>query len=272
MQTKYESQLESVVHDLPDGGCLIALVATIETDHAAALARDFAQLVGRSRTGHTLLVSIEYSPPALDHEIGVEGGAGLTQVLAGASTLSEVAAHGRARGFIYVPGGDAPGPPSGILASRAFRILAGNAVGRGGAVLAFMPLQVLDGTEVPPVEGVVWLGPEPEAIPDGWRTLGTLLPPEASAKGSTVAAGPSLRAANAPAPIKISSPRRGSDARKTKALQRPFVAAAVATVLVLATALTVFVFVRSRSPASFLPENDSIWLQTPQVATPDSTS
>jgi hypothetical protein len=272
MEESYERQLESALAAFPDEGCLVALVATIELDQAAALASDLAQVIGRSRTGHTLLVAIEDAPPALDHEIGVEGGAGLTEVLAGTKTVSQVAAHGRARGFIFVPAGDSPGPAVDVLGSRALRALATTVGGRGGAMLLFLPIEALDSAAPPTVDGVVWLGPEPdrEAVPDGWRTLGTLLPP-----GFTAPARPSVasspRVASTPAPIKISGPRHGPDARKSKAVRRPFAAALLTAAVVFATALTVFVLARSRGPDSFIPENDSLWLQNRLTETADST-
>jgi hypothetical protein len=259
MEKTYERQLESVVNAVSDDGSFLALVATIERDQAAALASDLAQLVGRSRTGHTLLISIEDAQAALDHEIGVEGGAGMTQVLAGETSVARVAAHGRARGFIYVPAGEQAAAASEVWGSKAFRAFAENAVIRGGTVLAFVDEEVLAGSEPTRVGGVVWLGPEPDSpqIPPQWRSLGSLLPPGLEA--------PVPRVSTTTPTIRFSSPRQGADARKAKALRRPVLAVLLTAIFVAAMALTAFVLSRSRGPDSFLPENDSLWF-SPSLA------
>ncbi|MFV1986421.1 MAG: hypothetical protein ACC682_04030 [Gemmatimonadota bacterium] len=263
MEKTYERQLESVVAAVPDGGCLLALVPTIERDQAAALASDLAQFVGRGRTGHTLLVSVEDPPAALDHEIGVEGGGGLTQVLAGETSVAQVAAHGRARGFIYVPAGEAAAAASRVWGSRAFRSLVSNAVARGAVVLAFVAEEVVAETSLPGPGGVVWLGSEPDDAPGQWRTIGALLPPGVEP--------PAPRVLATPAPIKVSSPRSGPDARKVNALRGPLLAALLTVVFVAAAALTVFVLSRSRDRGSFLSENDSLWFSPSSTAASDST-
>ncbi len=265
MEKTYELQLESVVDAVSDDGSFLALVATIERDQAAALASDLAQFVGRSRTGHTLLISVEDAPVALDHEIGVEGGAGITQVLAGESSVARVAAHGRARGFIYVPAGDQAAAASEVWGSKAFRAFAENAVTRGGTVLAFVDEEVLVGASPTRAGAVVWLGPEPDSpqIPPNWRVLGSLLPPGFEA--------PVPRVSTTTPTIRFSSPRHGKDARKSKALRRPALAVLLTAIFVAAMALTVFVLSRSGAPDSFLPENDSLWFSPSSTPGSDST-
>jgi len=180
MDATYERQLAAVAGQLPEGPCLVALIPTIEADQAAGLAADFAQLAGRERPGHTILLSLEGSPAALDHEIGVEGGPGLSDILAGRITLAQGAAHGGARGYIYVPAGETASSAEALVRSAALRSLCASAVERGATVLAFAPPGVLSGDfEGLPIEGLVWLGGAPTPAParPAGRTLGTLLPP-----------------------------------------------------------------------------------------------
>lgn len=266
MEETYEARLDAVVARIPEEGGVIALVAMIEADQAAALASDLAQSVGRGRTGHTLLLSFEDGPSALDHEIGVEGGAGLTEVLAGKTAMAKVAAHGRARGFVYVPAGDSPAGAAALLGSTAFRSLGRNAVSRGGTVLAFVPHDVLHGASPPVVDGVVWLGSPPDdaGVPSGWTTLGTLLPPGTPTQ-------PAIDRGHDPTPVArpSRSRRTSSQAERTRS---PKLLTVVLVAIVLSTiAMTTFILVRTRTPASFLPQNDSLWLAPEGADTsPDS--
>ncbi|MDX1393118.1 MAG: hypothetical protein R3195_01960 [Gemmatimonadota bacterium] len=280
MEETYERELERTAAAVPDRGCLIALVATSSTDQAAALASDLAQLVGRARRGHTMLVSVEDAPPALDHEIGVEGGAGLTEVLEGAATAASVAAHGRARGFIYVPGGAAPRPASEVLRSPRFRRLSESATSRGGALLAFLALDALADAEGLPASGVVWLGgePGPDVVRPPWPVLGTVLPPGPRPAGpqpppSAVADAPSESgsppSAYSMSPLKLSGPRTGPDPMKLRALRGPVVAVVLATLLATA-AVTMLMVSRSRNDTSFLPENDALWFAPDTAGSSDT--
>lgn len=270
MDDTYERQLEAVVGGLPGHPCLIALVPTIDVDQAAALAGDFAQLVGRGRPGHTLLLSLEASPAALDHEIGAEGVSGLSDILAGRITLAEGAAHGRARGYIYVPAGETPAPGEALLRSAALRSLCGSAIGRGATVLAFTPEDALssiadaaaaddEAAETLPIEGVVWLGAAPEAgrAPSPWRTLGALLPPGSvhvpPGQGGTWTVVTGLR----------HRARRDRQRRRDRVIIGVLVA-----VFLAALGFTAFAILRPETLPSVLPENDSLWLAPPAPSLP----
>ena len=161
MEEIYQRQLQAAADRLPGRPCRVALVPLTEPDQAAAIANDFAQLAARARNGHTLLFSLESAPAALDHEIGVEEGEGLVDILAGRVTLAGVAAHGRARGHIYVPAGRHARDPAAMLRSRAWDALARSALERGGTVLAFVPRETWEERAGGAWDGVVWLGAAP---------------------------------------------------------------------------------------------------------------
>jgi hypothetical protein len=257
MEETYEHQLETIAAAIPPGGRLVGLVPTIDADQAAALAGDVAGTIGRARDGHTLLLTLDPTG-SLDHEIGVEGGAGLTEILAGKVSLAQAAAHGRARGFIFVPAGGAPADGAAIAASPAFRQLCASAMARGGTVLIHAPREVLDAAG-PELDGVIWLGSalDPAGVPDGWSALGALLPPGPPAEPATPRpSGPSGK------PLPGAPVRRPP--RRSGRPQAPRAVTAILVVVVLgAIALTAFVVARSRPPASFLPDNDSLWLAPP---------
>lgn len=258
MEETYERQLETIAGAIPAGGRIVGLVPTTDADQAAALAGDVAGTIGRARDGHTLLLTLDPSG-SLDHEIGVEGGAGLTEILAGKVSLARAAAHGRARGFIFVPAGGAPADGTAIAASPAFRQLCASATARGGTVLIHGPREVMETAGLEP-DGVIWLGPapDPDVVPGGWSALGALLPP-----------GPPVPEPATPRPSGPSGkPLPGAPVRKPpKRSGRPQAPRAVTATLVVvvlgAIALTAFVVARSRPPASFLPDNDSLWLAPP---------
>ena len=67
-----------------------------------------------------------------------------------------------------------------------------------------------------------------------------------------------IRTGEGRGPLKLSSPRAGPDPMRIRALRGPLVAVLVLTVLA-ATAAVILVISRSRTPTSFLPENDSLW-------------
>lgn len=175
MDETYTRQLDGLAGALPPGPCRIALVPTIPATDAAALASDLAQVIGRGRSGHTLLFSFEPGPGRLDHEVGVEDAGGLVDVLAGRVRLADIAAHGKARGFIYVPAGKGANPGAALLGSAAWRALSGSAVRRGGTVLAFLPREVHD--DAPSgakslFDLQVWLGPPGPAA--AWPVAGAV--------------------------------------------------------------------------------------------------
>lgn len=265
MEETYERQLETIVGRLPTGGCVVALVPTIDDEHAAALASDAAGSIGRGRAGHTLLLTLDRSG-ALDHEIGVEGGHGLAEVLAGEVSLARAAAHGRARGFIFVPGGSPRADQVDVPPSAALGRLVASAIDRGGTVLIHGRRDDIAEMSFEPA-GVVWLGPAPDPaeVPSGWHGLGELLPPGyatgpgrspegAEASSELVAAAPTVLRGPA------RSPRRGRMPRSVTVF--------LIAVVLGAIALTAFIVGRSRVPAMFLPDNDSLWL-APSSA-PDS--
>ncbi|MDX1577331.1 MAG: hypothetical protein R3266_02560, partial [Gemmatimonadota bacterium] len=95
MEETYEGRLRRLAEGVPERPCVVALVPTIDPEEAAALANDLARSVGAGRGGHTLLMSFETAPARLDHEIGLEEGPGLTDVLSGRAAMREVAAPGR---------------------------------------------------------------------------------------------------------------------------------------------------------------------------------
>ena len=277
MEEKYENQLETVARAVPDEGGLIALVATIAADQAAALASDLAQSISRGRTGHTLLLSIENRPAALDHEIGAEVEAGLTEVLAGSTPLAEVASRGGARGYVYVPAGSRPADATELLSSSAFASLSASAVAKGATVLAFIPAGVLRRATPPAVEGVVWLGPAPGAseTPTGWATVGALRPPDGPAEEPESAPAdpaPAEPAPAEPAPAadreSPAQPRREASStggRRGRTGTRWVTGGLVAIALV-TIVLASFILTRSRSNTSLLPQNDSLWLAPPGAA------
>jgi len=256
MNETYERQIEEVAREIPEGPCLVALVPTIGADQAAALAGDLAQQIARGRQGHTLLVSLEDPPATLDHEIGVEGGPGLTAILAGRATVAGVAAHGRARGYVFVPAGEEAAPGRALARSPAFRSLCASAVRRGGTVLAFAPAATLPPDAPPFAAGIVWLGaPAPGTAPAGWRTLGSLRPPSgpgvpgAAGSGADVERGrPGLGAS-----VRASRRRRG------RRRGRLFVIVLAALVLG-GLALTAYALLRPPRSEPLLPQNDSLWL------------
>ena len=181
MSETYKDRLERIAAALPPGPCVLAFVPTVTESHAAGLASDLAQQTSRGRDGHTLLFSLEPAPSRLDHEIGVEGGAGLIDVIHGRLPLARAAASGRARGFIYVPAGARPGDGVALVRSSTWRSLVESAVGRGGTVIAFLPREVLEaarGAADEPTahfDGVVWLGPEPaDVVWLPWRVFGAV--------------------------------------------------------------------------------------------------
>lgn len=188
MSETYVNRLERIAGSLPPGPCILALVPTVTETHAAGLASDFVQRVARGRDGHTLLFSLEDAPSRLDHELGVEGGAGLVDVIEGRLRLARAATSGRARGFIYVPAGQAPGTGVDLVRSAAWRSLVDSAIGRGGTVVVFMPREVLEaarGAADEPtarIDGIVWLGPEPvDIVWLPWRVLGSIELPDGGA-------------------------------------------------------------------------------------------
>jgi hypothetical protein len=255
MNEMYERQIEEVARGIPEGPCLVALVPTIVADQAAALAGDLAQQIARGRPGHTLLVSLEDPPAALDHEIGVEGGPGLTAILAGRATVAGVAAHGRARGYVYVPAGDEAAPGRALARSPAFRSLCESAVRRGATVLAFAPAATLPGDAPPFAAGIVWLGaPAPGTAPEGWQMLGSLRPP--SGPGVPEAAGSDTDAE--PGPTGLGASAQASRRRRDRRRGNLFVIVLAAIVLG-GLALTAYALLRPRPPEPFLPQNDSLW-------------
>ena len=266
MDEKYRTSLDAAADAVPDGGCVVALVSTIESDHAAAIASDIAQLVGGGRDGHTLLLSLD---AALDHEIGVEPAEGLTEVLGGGTSLARAAAHGRARGFVFVPAGANPADPVALLESTAFRSLTASAAGRGGTVLVFVPGEAWSVAKTEVIEGVIWLGPPPEGRDATARrpSLGSVRPP----------ASPSPAESRSPREDRVRRPTaqrviatRGAGPRPVQRGTRPaagdrsrWVLAVLVAVAVLTVVLSVVIASRARRPASFLPQNDSLWLNPP---------
>jgi len=255
MNETYERQIDELAREIPERSCVVALVPTIDADQAAALAGDLAGHIARDRAGHTLLVSLEDPPAALDHEIGVEGGPGLTEILAGRATLAQVAAHGRARGYIFVPAGAGAAPGRALVASPAFRSLCDSAVSRGGTVLAFLPPAAVPAEPPPHVAGLVWLGPPaPDEVSEGWAVLGSLPPPGGPEPPPRTAASTESEARGLGAGAREARRRRGH--RSTRIL------GIVLAVIVLAgLALTGWALLRPRDEAPFLPQNDSLWLE-----------
>ena len=276
MDETYERQLEAVAGQLPGGPCLVALIPTIAPDQAAGLAGDLSQLVGRERAGHTILLSLEDAPAALDHEIGVEGGRGLSDILAGRITMAQGAAHGRARGYIYVPAGEAPAPGTALARSAAFRSLCVSAVARGATVLAFGSEDAFAGgamagdeaddadpaTHALPIAGVVWLGAAPTtpAARKGatgartappWRTFGAVLPPDAA----PVAGAGGSPAEGVKRPILTGAGRRARR-RRQRRRDRLIIFVLVAAFMTVLAA-TAYMVLRPAPIPSKLPERDS---------------
>ncbi len=165
MEETYERHLAEIVAAMPKEPCVVALVPTIPLQDAAALASDVAQRVGKSRRGHTILTSFESYPSCIDHEIGVEGGKGLTEVLSKDVSMAGAAAPGAARGFIYLPAGGGALRGEVLLRSEAWRMLSASVVKSGGTVLAVVPPTVFTAVNEGRSEGagrrfdaVVWLG------------------------------------------------------------------------------------------------------------------
>ena len=298
MEETYERQLQVIVDRIPAAGCVVALVPTLDDDQAAALASDAAGSIGRARRGHTLLLTLDRSG-SLDHEVGVEGGPGLTEVLAGDVSLAKAAAHGRARGFIFVPAGTTPPPQAeSVAASAALGRLCASAVERGATVLIHgRPGDVASLSFEP--GGVVWLGPHPQShtLPESWDVLGELLPPGpptvAESPGTDPPGDDPVSVADETTaeadPGDGSSPPAGTHtvvrgpARSSRRRRLPGpVTITLIAVLLGAIALTAFIVGRSRAPALFLPENDSLWLAPPDAtdssavpgaaATPEDTN
>lgn len=296
MTDTYANRLARIAESLPPGPCVVALVPTIAEAHAAGLASDVAQQVARGREGHTLLFSLEDAPSRLDHEIGVEEGEGLTDVIGGRLPLARAAASGRARGFIYVPAGREPRPGAELVRMAAWRTLVGSAVARGGTVLAFMPREVLEaargGADEPTarIDGVVWLGPEPaDVVWLPWRVCGSLdLPaggaePATGARSAEPGAGsPSGEEYDEMPPAEAASrsssegmtllvrgasrrARRERERRRRRILVTAMIVAFLATLAIAAIALVG----PDRSDA-FLPENDTLW-SSPADTAPAST-
>lgn len=227
MDERYERQLAEIAERTPRAPCQVALIPTIALDQAAALANDVAQSIGEARHGHTILTSFEPAPARLDHEIGVEEGPGLSDVLAKRATLREVAALGRARGFIYVPAGAAAAPGEALLESDEWRVLVANAKRRGGTILSFIPSHILEAIVQsstygpgPQFDALIWLGSsrgEREgvrraAIASGAVDIGGLIPPGGKLEPPPVltATPPSPRRAKVPLEqaVPVGSPSR----------------------------------------------------------------
>ncbi len=287
MSETYAARLQSIAQAVPEEPCVLALVPTIAESHAAGLASDLAQAIARGRKGHTLLFSLESGRARLDHEIGVEGGMGLTDVMEGRVPLARAAASGRARGFIYVPAGRAPRDGTRLVRSAAWRSLVESAVDRRGTVLVFAPREVLEAAhgsaDEPPArfEGVVWLGlppSPPPALP--WPILGSVpLPgggppsPDREAGGAPARppipgpAGSARPAVSDAPPLVGAGRRRPRGARERR--RRGWLPAALLIAILAAVALVAVALLRGESGEPFLPQNDSLW-RTP--VRPDSSA
>jgi hypothetical protein len=183
MDPAYTDRLESVVRKLPEAPCALGLVVASGADWVPAAAGDLAATVSRGRAGHTILVSLASDEPDLDHELGVEPRLGLSDVLAGAASLKDVAARSAGRGYIYLPQGASPLRGRRVLESRAWRKLQDSALARGATLLILLPPEAIcPGPELR-LMGLVLLGVEPDALPavgDGEAlppVLGALHPP-----------------------------------------------------------------------------------------------
>ena len=284
IEETYEGQLAEIAGRVPGGGCVVLLVPTTDVDQAAALANDLAQLIGREKIGHTLLFSLEASPSVLDHEIGVEQDVGVVDILARKVTVAQAAAHGRARGFIYVPAGRHGPAEAGLIRSAAWRGLTASAMARGATVLAFVPRARFysvvgsaagadQGSDPPRIDGVVWLGPRPMNLPRSFDlpVLGALEPPcapappeggggESRAVEPAVVGGYGWRAVDHPPgrPAARFERRPGArpDGRRSKAFAGVMVVMFLAAMAVAAVSI-----IRSSRPLSLLPGNDPLWLQ-----------
>jgi len=297
MSETYADRLERIAGSLPPGPCVLALVPTIAEAHAAGLASDFGQRVAHGREGHTLVFSLEDAPSRLDHEIGVVGGEGLTDVIEGRLRLARAAASGRARGFIYVPAGRTPAAGVELVRSPAWRSLVESALSRGATVIVFMPREVLTaarGTADQPtvrLDGVVWLGPEPAAEWLPWTVFGSLDLPETGpsrAEPPTSRPDDRVRTPDAPSASPAgadagrvddpgadrSSPSRPSPApaspllvrgasrrsRRERERRRQQILVVVMIVAFLATlALAAIALVDPERREAFFPENDPYW-------------
>jgi len=259
MEKTYERHLTEIVAAMPTEPCIVALVPTIPLEDAAALASDVAQRVGKSRSGHTILTSFESHPSRIDHEIGVEGGAGLTEVLSKDVPMARAAAPGKARGFIYLPAGSGALRGEVLLRSEAWRMLSASMVKGGGTVLAVVPSTVFEAVNEGRSEGagrrfdaLVWLGPSGRsrqgvhraAIASGARDLGGLqLPagPEAEAPAARPAstverrATPDRRMSAADRRAAPSSPSASERPRSSSSTQRSDTTQTPATIVGLVT-------------------------------------
>lgn len=286
MSETYVNRLERIAGALPRGPCIIALVPTVTRVHAAGLANDIAQRVAHGREGHTLLFSLEDAPSRLDHELGVEGGAGLLDVIQGRLPLARAAASGRARGFIYVPAGKTPAPGADLVRSAAWRSLVDSAVARGGTVVVFMPREVLEaarGAADEPtarIDGIVWLGPEPaDVVWLPWVVLGSIdlpdgVPPRRPSPAEPPPERADDRAARSPTPgvpplVRGVSrrARRERERRRQQLLVTTMVVVFLATLAIAAIAL-----VRPDRREAFAPEAPPQWSSPADTAAPADTS
>lgn len=285
MSETYADRLKRIAGAVPRRPCVLALVPTLTTSHAAGLASDLAQRLARERAGHTLVFSLEDAPSRLDHEIGVEGGEGLTGVIEGRLPLARAAASGRARGFIYVPAGRSPAAGVDLVRSSAWRSLVESALGRGGTVVVFLPREVLEaarGAADQPTarfDGVVWLGPEPPDVAWlPWRVLGALDlpegrpsrsapsastgPPPGEEAGVTAGAGEPPggsrhAAAHVSPPLVGGASRRARQERERR--RRQLLVTAMVVVFLAALAVAAIALVGPERREAFLPENEPLW-------------
>lgn len=133
-------RLRTNIDHLPAAPASAVLVITSATPGegkstvALMLARAWAEAGER-----TLLVEADLHKPQLARDLGLPGGLGLTDVLAGRSALKSVIQHAPGAGFDVVAAGAAPDNPTELIASRSMTAVLGEMRGSYTRVIIDAP-------------------------------------------------------------------------------------------------------------------------------------
>ena len=149
---------------LPEQASRVVLVAAAgDSGGSERAALETAELVAGHRP-RTLLVSAVVGAEGPESELGLAGRAGLSEVVAGACRVKDVAVHPPERSFLFIPAGAAPTDAVDLGRSPAFRHLL-DAAGRGGTLLLLVEadqvaplIDVLAAHGGPAIDGLVLLG------------------------------------------------------------------------------------------------------------------
>ena len=104
----------------PAGGHVLAVTSSLSAEGKSTVAANLA--VSLAETGaRVLLVDADLRRPAVADVLGIEGGVGLTTVLAGQATVDQIVQDWGPNGLQVLPSGAVPPNPAELLASPAMR-------------------------------------------------------------------------------------------------------------------------------------------------------